>query len=77
MIFIETKGQILMKVTKSAVGTVVVRCIFCNCFSKDIYKDEIFVDAQKLVAKEKDLEYREINFKGIYSRCLFTFEKLK
>ena len=41
-----------MKVTKSAVGTAVVWCIFCNCFSTDIYKDVIFVDAQKLEANE-------------------------
>ena len=52
MIFIETKGQFLMKVTKSAVGTAFVWCIFCNCFSTDIYKDVISVDAQKFEAKE-------------------------
>ena len=62
MIFIETKGQFLMKVPKSAVGTAVVWCIFCNCFSTDIYKDVIFVDAQKLEAKERYIQYREITF---------------
>ena len=47
-----------MKVTKSVVDTAVVWCIFCNCFSTDIYKDVIFVDAQKLKVKERDLKYR-------------------
>ena len=47
MIFIETKGQFLMKVIKSAVGTEVVWCIFCNYFSTAIYKDVIFFDAEK------------------------------
>ena len=64
MIFTETKGQFLMKVTKSAVGTTLVWCIFCNYFSTDIYKDVIFVDAQKLEAKERYLRYQEITFKG-------------
>ena len=66
MIFIETKGQFLMKVTKSAVGTAVVWCIFCNCFLTGISIDVIFVDAQKMEAKEKDLQYREITFKHNY-----------
>ena len=52
MLFIEAKGHFLMKVPKSAVGTAVVWCTFCNCFSTDIYKDVIFVNAQKLKAKE-------------------------
>ena len=59
MIVIETNnGQFLMKVTKSAVSTrlyATVWCIFYNCFSTEIYKDLIFVDAQKLEAKERDL----------------------
>ena len=60
MIFIETNGHLLMKVTKSAVSTVVAWCIFCNRFSTDIYKDVIFVDAQKLEAKERDIQYRDL-----------------
>ena len=51
-----------MEVTKSAVGTVVVWCIFCNCFSTDIYKDVILLDAQKLEAKERDIQCQEITF---------------
>ena len=46
-----------MKITKSAVDTAVVWCIFCDCFSTDIYKDVIIVNAQKLKAKERDLQY--------------------
>ena len=69
MLFIETKGQILMKVTKLALGTAVVWCIFCNCFLTDIYTDVIFVDAQKLKAKEMDLQYREITFKFSTHYC--------
>ena len=58
-----------MKITKSAVGTAVVWCIFCNCFSTNIYKDVIFVNTQKLEAKEMDLHYREITFKVVWFKC--------
>ena len=52
-----------MKVTKSAVSTAVVWCIFCNCFLTDVYKDVIFVDTKKLEAKKRYPQYWDITFK--------------
>ena len=83
MIFIETKVQFFfMKVTKSAVGMYMYGCmvvwwIFCNCFSTTIYKDVIFVDAQKLEAKERDAQYQDITFKPQISWLASNCDKLK
>ena len=51
----------------------VVWCVFCNCFSTDIYKDVIFVDAQKLKAKERDLQYQEITYNNLRTRIANFF----
>ena len=51
MVFIETKGQFLLKVTKSAVGTAVNMVHILQLFYDiyNIYKDMIFVDALKYI----------------------------
>ena len=60
MIFIETKGHFLMKVTlEISCGHSSYMVHILKLFST-YYKDVIFFDAQKLEAKERDLQYREI-----------------